>query len=283
MDVLQGIKLKPGDKVIYEPFHPDDYLVLESAQHWKDINTHLYAGGEVIISTVVGISKQNIDRYAQLIKDKPIIDLDDKDPITAVEIELEIGNGTIDTHLFKKSDASQNNYESPFTIDDFIGPEPYRFQPYDLLLEMVDESCKYNVYNLPLEKYFWYLDWELKATEKNSIQDFEEQFERDLEIAEEECWELGYDYAKGIALFQSDIAQRKNFFQGTRNICEILATKYQLHTYGDVIRRFANNGVKMKDLDTFYKNGWLGKKEFRYAITFGYEKYPFTQFDNYQW
>jgi hypothetical protein len=283
MDIMQGITLRPGDKVIYKPPHPDDCLLLESAQHWKDINTQLYAGGEAIISTVAGISKQNIGRYAQLIKDKPITDLDDKDPITTVEIELEIGHGAIDTCFFQKSNASQNNYESPFTIDDFIGPEPYRFQPYDFLLEMVDKSCKYNLYNLPLEKYFWYLDWELKATKKDSIQDFEEQYERDMEIAEEEGWELGYDYAKGIALFQSDIAQRKNYFQGTRNICEILATKYQLHAYGDVIRRFANNGVKMKDLDRFYENGWLGKKEFRLAITFAYEKYPFTQFDNYRW
>ncbi len=284
MKSKDALKLMPGDKVLFYKGPIDEPSSVLSSLYWKNVKTDLYSGLEYVVSSIIGISRHNIVRFVHSTRKKIDSLLDEKDPITTVAIELEIVENVFSPSLIERK--RKNVIEkTTLTIEDMLYiNEQEIMDQRELLMEMVDKSCKNNLYNLPLEKYFWYLDAEIKNAKKNTIEEYEKEYEEDMEIAKENNEQMPYRFLEGFKFFLENKREKEVFFEGVRNICEILANKYSLRTYGDVIMRFANNGVKIEDINLFYKEGWLGKKEFQHAIAWGYaQQFSDNQFRKYQW
>ena len=284
MNLIEALQIKPGDVVIYYNGEAGNTSLLKSSQHCGDGVIGIFSGVEYIVSSVGGLSKNQIPRFGHMTQGKPLFDFDENDPIVEGYLELEVAQQSLIEGFFEKRRRDHEEV-SEFTIDDFLDEKDLSFiAANEFLVELAKQAPKRNAYNISVEDYMWYLDLELSRTKKNTFEDYEEIYASEKEQAEEDNEKLDYSFSKGFKGFKEEIRQRRIFFEGTRNVCEILTKMYQLKTYGDIIRRFANNGVKIKDVQMFYDAHWLGKKEFQNAIVYGYEtKFKIEEFENYMW
>jgi hypothetical protein len=240
MNLIEALQIKPGDVVIYYNGEAGNTSLLKSSQHCGDGVIGIFSGVEYIVSSVGGLSKNQIPRFGHMTQGKPLFDFDENDPIVEGYLELEVAQQSLIEGFFEKRRRDHEEV-SEFTIDDFLDEKDLSFiAANEFLVELAKQAPKRNAYNISVEDYMWYLDLELSRTKKNTFEDYEEIYASEKEQAEEDNEKLDYSFSKGFKGFKEEIRQRKIFFEGTRNVCEILTKMYQLKTYGDIIRRFAN-------------------------------------------
>ncbi|MCF7798589.1 hypothetical protein K9M74_01665 [Candidatus Woesearchaeota archaeon] len=280
MNLKEAFEVKPGDRVIYKNGPVGEIQVVQSSWNWLQEGIEIVSGLEYIVSSVKGFSKSGKQVLFHYIKDKGLLFANKEDPLVKIYFELEMFDDTIPSDFFEKF-SEYKERTSVYTSEDLSDEKIHEIiQPWEVFVELADKKSKFNAYNILINDYVWYLQEEIKRTKNNDMDFFEDIYAMRLEeLEKKEEINMSEEYS----YFKKSLEIQKNYFEGTKKVCEVLASKYNIDTYGNIIKRFANNGVTLKDIKLFYDKGWLGKKEFQQAIICSYNQLKIDLFAKYEW
>ncbi len=284
METDEAVLLDPGDKIVFVPpgKQKTGSGMQESPCHTPTTGM-VFTGQEYIVSYLQGYNEKNKLVFKHLVKDEP--EFAKNENIASVQIYLDNFDDPINISFFQK-ERPEHLKVGEYSIDSYVQAlEEDLIPANEFLVEMVDENSLYNLYYVELQDYYFYLDLGIKRGKRTDIN----IVERAMSAYKQKAEELKKDPGEiNLEVLYNSFLQRqnekKNFFLGTKNICELLEKEYGATYYGEIIELLRNRRIQPTTINTFYENLWLSKKEFQMAVLLGYhELYSPKSFEKYKW
>ncbi|MCF7798590.1 hypothetical protein K9M74_01670 [Candidatus Woesearchaeota archaeon] len=282
MKFEEAYALEPGDKIIFVPPQHIKFGIgpQESSCHTPTQGV-LFAGDEYIVSFLAGYSKENKIVFENTFKEgMEIFALDVH--IASLGLYLENFDEPVNYKFFEKQ-RPLHLESSIYDMENFIDTIENNLIPgNDYLTAIIDHDALDSLYYLKIDKYLNYLDIEINTANKVDFDSFERSITAYNQKENKPSKESDNNELYGLFLRRQQ--EKKNFFQGTKNICSILQKEHDINYYGEIIELFRNRSVSISEIIKFYEEGWLGKKEFQIAVMKGYNQlYPVAAFKEYKW